>query len=55
MLVDRANEFLRSNRKWKILTCESVKFKLNDDKVDPFKTTYTEYGDSYTYYVRGLR
>lgn len=55
-LIDRANDWLRTNRQWDITTCESVEFckptigSLNSDVM-----TFVEYGESGTGYIRGLR
>ncbi|CAL1298532.1 unnamed protein product, partial [Larinioides sclopetarius] len=54
-LIDRANDWLRTNRRWKVITCESVEFKAKGDNVSYDKMVYLEYGEHTTTYVRGLR
>lgn len=53
--IDRANDWLRANRKWEITTCESVEFKAKGQEVDSSRMTYLEYGEDATWYIRGLR
>lgn len=52
-LVDRANDWLRSNRKWEIVNCESVEFQ--GDRADSEKMMYIESRKTYVSYYRGLR
>ncbi|GBN04823.1 Transposon Ty3-I Gag-Pol polyprotein, partial [Araneus ventricosus] len=54
-LIDRANDWLRTNTRWKVITCESVEFKARGDNISYDKMVYVEYGEHATTYVRGLR
>ncbi|GIY05380.1 uncharacterized protein CEXT_354161 [Caerostris extrusa] len=54
-LIDRANNWLRVNPKWEIITCESIEFKAKRDDVNSEKMVYLEYGETSTSYIRGLR
>ncbi|XP_055929538.1 uncharacterized protein LOC129960270 isoform X1 [Argiope bruennichi] len=54
-LIDRANEWLLANPRWKAITCESVEFKTRGENVNYERMVYMEYGEHATTYVRGLR
>lgn len=55
VLVDRANAWLRQTPNWEAKTCESVEFKNRSNEISYEKMTYLDYGQYYTYYIRGLR
>ena len=55
-LISKANAWLASNPTWEVKTCESIEFKYHGGGyVETQKMTYTERGNTRTYYVRGLR
>ncbi|GIY05873.1 hypothetical protein CDAR_261091 [Caerostris darwini] len=54
-LIDRANNWLRDNPKWKIVTCESVELRTRREIVNVEKMVYMERTDFLMCYIRGLR
>ncbi|KAG8202005.1 hypothetical protein JTE90_010376 [Oedothorax gibbosus] len=54
-LVDRANNWLRSNPKCQVKTCESIEFTARGNNVNSEKMVFVQYGETSTRYIRGLR